>query len=76
MTATIDHGKEEVAKLCRYFTINRQAFLAPGVKEAHIRQSLITSRYCGAIIALLPTCQPRALKRGSPNSTPRPRNAA
>jgi len=38
---TIDQGKEEVAKLCRYFTTNRQAFLAPGVKEAHVRQSLI-----------------------------------
>jgi len=41
MTALIDQGKEQVTKLCRYFTINRQAFLAPGVKEAHIRQSLI-----------------------------------
>jgi len=38
---TADQGKEVVAKLCRYFTTNRQAFLAPGVKEAHIRQSLI-----------------------------------
>ncbi len=38
---TVDQGKEEVAKLCRYFTTNRQAFLAPGVKEAHVRQSLI-----------------------------------
>ena len=38
---TIDQGKEEVAKLCRYFATNRQAFLAPGVKEAHVRQSLI-----------------------------------
>ena len=41
MSKTIDQGREEVAKLCRYFTTNRQAFLAPGVKEAHIRQSLI-----------------------------------
>ena len=41
MTNTFDHGKEEVAKLCQYFTTNRQAFLAPNVKEAHIRQSLI-----------------------------------
>ncbi len=41
MSKTIDQGKEEVATLCRYFTTNRQAFLAPGVKEAHIRQSLI-----------------------------------
>src|SRR5208337_5242657 len=38
---TSDQGKEEVTKLCRYFATNRQAFLAPGVKEAHIRQSLI-----------------------------------
>ena len=41
MSALIDQGKEQVTKLCQYFTINRQAFLAPGVKEAHIRQSLI-----------------------------------
>lgn len=41
MTKTFNQGKEEVAKLCQYFTTNRQAFLAPGVKEAHIRQSLI-----------------------------------
>jgi hypothetical protein len=38
---TSDHGRDEVAKLCSYFTTNRQAFLAHGVKEAHIRQSLI-----------------------------------
>ena len=38
---TVDQGKKVVTKLCRYFTTNRQAFLAPGVKEAHIRQSLI-----------------------------------
>jgi len=41
MSKTLDQGKEEVAKLCRYFANNRQSFLAPGVKEAHIRQSLI-----------------------------------
>ncbi len=41
MSKTFDQGREEVAKLCRYFTTNRQAFLAPGVKEAHVRQSLI-----------------------------------
>jgi len=41
MSKTIDQGKEEVAKLCRYFATNRQAFIAPGVKEAHVRQSLI-----------------------------------
>jgi type I restriction-modification system DNA methylase subunit len=38
---TFDQGKEEVSRLCRYFSTNRQAFLAPGVKEAHVRQSLI-----------------------------------
>jgi len=41
MSKTFDQGKDEVAKLCRYFAANRQAFLAPGVKEAHVRQSLI-----------------------------------
>ena len=41
MSKTIEQGKEEVAKLCHYFATNRQAFLASGVKEAHVRQSLI-----------------------------------
>ena len=41
MSKTFDLGKEEVAKLCQYFATNRQAFLAVGVKEAHVRQSLI-----------------------------------
>ena len=41
MTKTFEQGKEEVEKLCRYFETNQQAFLAPGVKEAHVRQSLI-----------------------------------
>jgi hypothetical protein len=41
MSKTIDQGKEEVAALCLYFTTNRLEFLAPGVKEAHIRQTLI-----------------------------------
>jgi hypothetical protein len=41
MSKTFEQGKEEVAKLCQYFATNRQAFLSPGVKEAHIRQSLI-----------------------------------
>jgi hypothetical protein len=41
MGKTFDQGKNDVAKLCRYFETNRQLFLAPGVKEAHIRQSLI-----------------------------------
>src|ERR1019366_8678312 len=38
---TFESGKEEIAKRCRYFTTNRQAFEASGIKEAHIRQSLI-----------------------------------
>jgi hypothetical protein len=41
MSKTFDQGKDEIAKLCRYFAANRQAFLAPGIKEAHVRQSLI-----------------------------------
>jgi type I restriction-modification system DNA methylase subunit len=41
MSKTFDQGREEIAKLCRFFANNRQAFLAPGVKEAHVRQSLI-----------------------------------
>jgi hypothetical protein len=41
MSKTFDQGKEEVAKLCRYFATNRQAFLAPGVKEAQVRLMLI-----------------------------------
>jgi hypothetical protein len=41
MSKTIDQGKDEVATLCQYFATNRQSFLAPGVKEAHVRQSLI-----------------------------------
>jgi hypothetical protein len=41
MSKTFEQGKEEVAKLCEHFTANRQAFFAPGVKEAHIRQMLI-----------------------------------
>ena len=41
MSKTIDQGKAEVAVLCQHFATNRQEFLAPGVKEAHIRQLLI-----------------------------------
>jgi hypothetical protein len=41
MSKTFDQGKDEVARLCQYFATNRQAFLAPGVKEAHVRQMLI-----------------------------------
>ncbi|MCX7044785.1 MAG: Eco57I restriction-modification methylase domain-containing protein [Candidatus Sumerlaeota bacterium] len=38
---SFDQAKDEIAKLCQYFATNRQAFLAFGVKEAHVRQSLI-----------------------------------
>ena len=41
MSKTFDQGKDEVARLCPYFANNRQSFHAQGVKEAHIRQSLI-----------------------------------
>jgi hypothetical protein len=41
MSKPFDQGKDEVAKLCQYFATNQQSFLAPGVKEAHVRQSLI-----------------------------------
>jgi type I restriction-modification system DNA methylase subunit len=38
---TFDQGKKEIEKLCHYFATNRETFLASGVKEAHVRQSLI-----------------------------------
>jgi hypothetical protein len=41
MNKTFDQGKDEVSKLCQYFATNQKAFLSPGVKEAHVRQSLI-----------------------------------
>ncbi|MBX9788971.1 MAG: Eco57I restriction-modification methylase domain-containing protein [Pirellulales bacterium] len=41
MSKTFEQGRDEVAKLCQYFATNRNAFLAAGVKEAHIRQNLI-----------------------------------
>ena len=41
MAKTFEQGKQDVVKLCQHFTTNRQAFFAPGVKEAHIRQMLI-----------------------------------
>ena len=41
MSKTINQGKDEVASLCKYFATNKNAFLAPGIKEAHVRQSLI-----------------------------------
>ncbi|MCX7023984.1 MAG: N-6 DNA methylase [Spirochaetes bacterium] len=41
MGKTFEQSKDEVSKLCQYFANNRLSFLAPGVKEAHVRQSLI-----------------------------------
>lgn len=41
MNKTFDQGKQEVAKLCQHFSTNREAFFAPGMKEAHVRQMLI-----------------------------------
>jgi hypothetical protein len=38
---TFDEGKDKVVKLCQYFANNRQKFIAAGVNEAHVRQSLI-----------------------------------
>ena len=45
MSQTIEQGKEDVAKLCQYFTTNRQAFLARN--EAQVRQSLIDPLFEG-----------------------------
>jgi len=41
MRISFDQSKDEIAKLCHYFEVNRKSFLASGVKEAHVRQSLI-----------------------------------
>ncbi len=41
MSKSFEQSKDEIARLCQYFTTNRKSFLAPGVKEAHVRQSLI-----------------------------------
>jgi len=41
MTKTIEQGREEVAKLCKHFATNREAYFAPNIKEDHVRQSLI-----------------------------------
>ena len=41
MSNTFEQGKDEISKLCRHFDTNREAFHAPGVKEADVRQSLI-----------------------------------
>ncbi|MDP8224622.1 MAG: TaqI-like C-terminal specificity domain-containing protein [Candidatus Lernaella stagnicola] len=41
MIKTFAESQDRIAELCRYFATNHQNFLAPGVKEAHVRQSLI-----------------------------------
>ena len=41
MSKTFEQGREEIAKLCRYFADNRRDFFTLGVKEVHVRQSLI-----------------------------------
>jgi hypothetical protein len=41
VSKTFDQGKDAVARLCQYFATNRQSFLAPNLKEAQVRQSLI-----------------------------------
>ena len=41
MSALFEQSKEQIATLCSYFQTNREPFLAQGVKEAHVRQSLI-----------------------------------
>ncbi|MDY0297008.1 MAG: N-6 DNA methylase [Acidobacteriota bacterium] len=41
MSKSFDQGREEIAKLCKYFANSRLEFLKPGIKEAHVRQSLI-----------------------------------
>jgi hypothetical protein len=41
MGKTFASGKDEVARLSRYFAENQREFLVPGMKEAHVRQVLI-----------------------------------
>jgi hypothetical protein len=41
MSKAVEQGKAEIVALCDYFARNREAFHASGVKEAHVRQSLI-----------------------------------
>jgi len=41
MAMTFDEGRDGIASLCQYFTTNREEFLAPAVKEAHVQQTLI-----------------------------------
>jgi adenine-specific DNA-methyltransferase len=41
MSISYDQSLDEIARLCRHFAVNRESYLAPGIKEAHVRQSLI-----------------------------------
>jgi hypothetical protein len=41
MSTTFDQSRDAIQRLCEYFATNHDAFLSPGVKEAHIRQTLI-----------------------------------
>src|ERR1700692_118140 len=41
MGKTFEQSRDDIAALGRYFATNRQAFSSAGIKEAHVRQSLI-----------------------------------
>jgi len=41
MSMTFEQSRDAIRSLCEYFSTNRDAFLLPGVKEAHVRQTLI-----------------------------------
>src|SRR4030042_426882 len=41
MAKTFDQSKDEIVKLCKHFESNQDSYRASGVKEAHVRQSLI-----------------------------------
>jgi len=41
MDMTFQQGKEQISRLCQYFALNRDSFVSPAIKEAHVRQSLI-----------------------------------
>ena len=41
MVTTAKEGKDAISKLCSYYSKNVQSYRASGIKEAHVRQSLI-----------------------------------
>ena len=41
MDKTFEQGRSEIERLCAYYQTNQRAFTTPGVKEAHVRQTLI-----------------------------------